>query len=182
MRTLFPEKNEGGSGGFNRLMRYFIENTQHKWLLLFDDDAYPAFTMRALCEHLSGEIGGHAPAYTFKVTYPDGTICAMNRPGMNILNTNPLKLLFRDHHVEVGDATGMVDFASFAGILLKREWSPTRRKTVGLAEGARAICWTAWCTPRTRRNQEHSAAEFWSAGRAAQTPSSGKSGFPGMGR
>jgi GT2 family glycosyltransferase len=119
--TLFPEKNEGGSGGFNRLMHYFIENTQHKWLLLFDDDAYPAFSMRKLSEFLNAEAGGHAPAYTFKVTYPDGTVCAMNRPGMNILNTNPLKRLLRDHHVQDCGQSCMVDFASFAGILLKRE-------------------------------------------------------------
>jgi GT2 family glycosyltransferase len=119
--ALFPEKNEGGSGGFNRLMHHFIESTQHKWLLLFDDDAYPAFSRCALSEYLNGETGEHAPAYTFKVTYPDGTICAMNRPGMNKLNTNPLKLLFSDHHVQDSDETSLVDFASFAGILLKRE-------------------------------------------------------------
>jgi len=121
VHALFPEKNEGGSGGFNRLMHYFIENTQHKWLLLFDDDAYPAFDACVLSERLMGESGGHAPAYTFKVTYPDGTICTMNRPGINILNTNPLKLLHRDHHVQNCDETRMVDFASFAGVLLKRE-------------------------------------------------------------
>ena len=121
VRALFPEKNEGGSGGFNRLMHYFIENTQHKWLLLFDDDAYPAFNMRVLSECLKGETGGHPPAYTFKVTYPDGTICTMNRPGMNILNTNPLKLLLLDHHIQDCNEARMVDFASFAGILLKRE-------------------------------------------------------------
>jgi len=121
VHALFPEKNEGGSGGFNRLMRHFIENTQHKWLLLFDDDAYPAFSQRLLSECLQGETGGHPPAYTFKVTYPDGTICTMNRPGMNILNTNPLKLLHVDHHVQDCDEARMVDFASFAGILLKRE-------------------------------------------------------------
>jgi GT2 family glycosyltransferase len=121
VHALFPEKNEGGSGGFNRLMHYFIENTQHKWLLLFDDDAYPEFDMRVLSERLKEETARHAPAYTFKVTYPDGTICRMNRPGINVLNTNPLKLLLRDHHVQDFDQTCMVDFASFAGILLKRE-------------------------------------------------------------
>jgi GT2 family glycosyltransferase len=121
LHVLFAEKNEGGSGGFNRLMHYFIEKTQHKWLLLFDDDAYPAFDMRLLGERLKSESGGHAPAYTFKVTYPDGTICTMNRPGVNILNTNPLRLMHRDHHVQDFDKACMVDFASFAGILLKRE-------------------------------------------------------------
>lgn len=120
-RAIFQEQNEGGAGGFNRLMHYFIENTQHKWLLLFDDDAYPAFSLNALREHLRRETRRPAPAYTFKVTYPDGSVCGMNRPGTNILNANPLRQIFRDHHIPKDSAACLVDFASFAGILLQRE-------------------------------------------------------------
>jgi GT2 family glycosyltransferase len=121
VRPLFPNENEGGSGGFNRLMRHFIENTQHKWLLLFDDDAFPTFSMTALSDYLSGEMETRVPAFAFRVNYPDGSVCTMNRPGMNILNTNPFRALLHDHHIREFDRDCLVDCSSFVGILLRRE-------------------------------------------------------------
>jgi GT2 family glycosyltransferase len=121
LHAIFPEENEGGSGGFNRLMRHLIDNTQHRWLLLFDDDAFPTFSMDALTDYLSCETEPRVPAFAFRVNYPDGAICKMNRPGMNILNTNPLKALLHDHHIQEFDRDCLVDFSSFAGILLRRE-------------------------------------------------------------
>ncbi len=121
IRTIFSEKNEGGSGGFNRVMRYFVENTCCEWLLMFDDDAWPAFSYCSLLKYLHSKDSSAPPAYAFRVTYPDGSSCNMNRPGINALAYNPLRHLGSDFHI--GEFTGdcPVDFASFVGLLLKRE-------------------------------------------------------------
>jgi rhamnopyranosyl-N-acetylglucosaminyl-diphospho-decaprenol beta-1,3/1,4-galactofuranosyltransferase len=119
--TIFSERNEGGSGGFNRIMRFFIEQTTLDWLMLFDDDAYPKFDLGELQRFLNGEESLNAPAYAFKVVYPDGALCAMNRPGRNILDANPFTAALRDHHIDERTGPCDVDFASFVGILLGRE-------------------------------------------------------------
>ena len=119
--TIFTEKNEGGSGGFNRVMHYFLERTNCPWLLIFDDDAYPAFHYAALKGYLDGENGSRHPAYAFKVTYPDGSLCEMNRPGINVLAKNPFWFLGREFHIDESTKGCLVDFAGFVGLLLGRE-------------------------------------------------------------
>jgi GT2 family glycosyltransferase len=121
IRTILSEKNEGGSGGFNEVMRYFIENTACRWLLTFDDDAYPLFSYQRLVEYLHSQDGPVPPAYAFRVTYTDGSLCMMNRPSTNVLTRNPLRFIASDFHI--GEHTGgcPVDCASFVGLLLKRE-------------------------------------------------------------
>jgi len=118
---IFTNRNEGGAGGFNRIMRHFIAATRHQWLLMFDDDAYPYFNSDALRDFLTADAHANRPAYAFKVSYPDGSLCEMNRPGMNILNMNPIKALLGDHHIQETTKNCLVDFASFVGILLKRD-------------------------------------------------------------
>lgn len=118
---VFTKSNEGGSGGFNRLMHYFRDTTGFKWLFLFDDDAYPAFSARMLTDFLVKQEGFHAPAYACKVTYPGGALCEMNRPGLNILNKHPLAALLDRHHIQESTPGCFVDFASFVGIILRRE-------------------------------------------------------------
>lgn len=117
---IFTTNNEGGSGGFNRIMHYFLETKHCDWLLLFDDDAYPSFSLFALRSFLSKRSDSSCPAYAFKVTYPDGALCSMNRPGFNVLVVNPLQALLHDHHIQESTNSCLVDFASFVGILLKR--------------------------------------------------------------
>lgn len=121
VRTVFSEKNEGGSGGFNRVMRHFIEETTCRWLLTIDDDAYPAFSYQTLLSYLHSENGGTHPAHAFRVTYPDGSLCKMNRPGTNMLVCHPLKRLAGDFHIDETTGACAVDFAGFVGLLLKRE-------------------------------------------------------------
>jgi GT2 family glycosyltransferase len=121
VHAIFSDRNEGGSGGFNRIMRHFADDLRHGWLLLFDDDAYPSFDSNALGDFLVAERPTNTPAYAFKVAYPDGALCEMNRPGLNILDKNPFKALLGEHHVQESTGSCMVDFASFVGILLKRE-------------------------------------------------------------
>jgi hypothetical protein len=121
LHAIVNAHNEGGSSGFNRIMRYFAESTSAQWLLLFDDDAYPTFSELELRSYLAGDASNNRPAYAFKVTYPGGGLCEMNRPGVNILDKSPLRAMLGRFHV--ADSTGgcLVDFASFVGILLRRE-------------------------------------------------------------
>ncbi|GEM_PF-5131970 len=121
VNKIFFDRNEGASAGFNRLMRYFIESTVHRWLLLFDDDAYPSFNYNDLVSYLRNLSGTSVPACVLKVTYPDGTLCEMNRPGINVLNRSPFAYLTRDFHVSESSKKCFVDFASFIGLVLKRE-------------------------------------------------------------
>lgn len=122
IHTVFSEKNEGGSGGFNQTMRHFVENTSCRWLLTIDDDAYPAFPYRSLESYLRSENGTAPPAHACRVTYPDGSLCGMNRPGMNVLTSSPFRQVVGGGF-HVGESTGVcaVDFAGFVGLLLKRE-------------------------------------------------------------
>jgi len=121
VETIISDRNEGGSGGFNRIMRHFLEHSRHGWLLMFDDDAYPSFSASALRAFLLSEAAANRPAYALKVLYTDGTMCEMNRPGLNILETHPFRALHGDHHVQESAGSCLVDFASFVGIVLKRD-------------------------------------------------------------
>jgi GT2 family glycosyltransferase len=121
LEVIVNSRNEGASAGFNRIMRYFIEQKQHKWLLLFDDDAFPAFDAAKLEGYLKKKGNADRPAYAFKVTYRDGSLCEMNRPGINILTKNPLRAYFGEHHIQESSHNCPVDFASFVGILLNQK-------------------------------------------------------------
>jgi GT2 family glycosyltransferase len=61
-----------------------------------------------------------APAYAFKVTYSDGKLCEMNRPGENVLAHNPIVSLCRGFHIDEKSRECLVDFASFVGLLVSR--------------------------------------------------------------
>lgn len=121
LKCLFPEHNEGGSGGFNRIKRYFYENTTSDYLLLMDDDAYPTFSRSDLTAFLATRSAGNYMAYACKVIYPTGSLCEMNRPGKNILADHPLLHFGKDHHIDETSPESIVDFASFVGLLLTRE-------------------------------------------------------------
>lgn len=120
IQHIFTEKNEGGSGGFNRVMRYFIEKTECRWLLTFDDDAYPGFPADPLLAFLRSDAHSAHSGYALRVTYPDGTLCEMNRPGQNILTRHPLRYRSADLHIDQSTGRKNVDFAGFVGLLLKR--------------------------------------------------------------
>lgn len=118
---LFPEHNEGGSGGFNRLKRYFYENSECNYLLLMDDDAYPTFSRNHLAAFLAERRACNYWAYACKVIYPTGSLCEMNRPGKNILANHPLRHFGKEYHIDEDSPESIVDFASFVGLLLTRE-------------------------------------------------------------
>lgn len=117
---IFTERNEGGSGGFNRIMRHFIQKTDFGWLLTFDDDAYPTFSEEDLVGFLRARKNNHHAAYAFRVTYPDGSLCEMNCPGSNVLERHPLLSLRSKFHIDESSGPSEVDFAGFVGLLLRR--------------------------------------------------------------
>lgn len=121
IRAIFSENNEGGAGGFNRIMRYFAAETDCQWLLTFDDDAFPAFSYAELTTFLKTREEIKPPAYALRVTYPDGALCKMNRPGTNILARNPLLHLLNEFHVDENTTGRAVDFAGFVGLLINRK-------------------------------------------------------------
>jgi UDP-galactopyranose mutase len=118
---IFAAENGGSSGGYNRIMHYFIEQTACRWLLTFDDDSFPEFDCQDIADYLQRENEAHRCAYALKVIYPDGSLCAMNRPGHNVLTNNPWRHLPREFHIQESTAGCPVDFASFVGLLLPRE-------------------------------------------------------------
>lgn len=119
--SIFSERNEGGSGGFSRVMHYFFEETACEYLLLMDDDAYPRFSLDDLRSVLITRSHQNYMAYACKVVYPDGSLCEMNRPGKNILIRHPLSQLSKDFHLDESSQESVVDFAGFVGLVLARE-------------------------------------------------------------
>jgi GT2 family glycosyltransferase len=118
---IFSETNEGGSGGFGRLMRGFLERPQFSYLFLMDDDAYPAFTSDQLVATVSHPSHAHIEAFACKVIYPEGALCEMNRPGFNVLARNPFRIIGKDFHITPSCSESLVDFASFVGLILTRK-------------------------------------------------------------
>jgi GT2 family glycosyltransferase len=119
--TILSERNEGGSGGFHRVMRYFFEQTSMDFVLLMDDDAYPTFSRDRLVGFLADHCALECVAYACKVVYPSGSLCEMNRPGKNVLAYHPFFQLTKDWHIDESFQETIVDWASFVGLLLARE-------------------------------------------------------------
>ncbi|MDE2342155.1 MAG: glycosyltransferase [Betaproteobacteria bacterium] len=120
-----PE-NLGGAGGFARGFEIAVRDTGVEWLLCFDDDAYPAAdTLAEFADLVPGpEVGGVAAA----VYFPDGRICPMNRPGMDIFKSPAVFLravLQRSRSVGLkddvynGQAPVEVCFSSFVGFFVR---------------------------------------------------------------
>jgi GT2 family glycosyltransferase len=119
--TILSERNEGGSGGFNRVMRYFFEETSMDLVLLMDDDAYPKFSRERMMELLAEHRALECLAYACRVVYPTGSLCEMNRPGKNVLAYHPFSQFTKDWHIDESSQDTLVDWSSFVGLLLTRE-------------------------------------------------------------
>src|SRR5690606_17746683 len=84
--VLRPDRNLGGAGGFEAGMRLAVARFDPDWLVVMDDDARPH----------PGTLAGFAAmdktgwdALAAAVHYPDGAVCAMNRPYRNPFRTLP---------------------------------------------------------------------------------------------
>ncbi|WP_353340605.1 glycosyltransferase [Pelagimonas sp. KU-00592-HH] len=74
------EHNLGGAGGFAMGMQAAIETFSPDWLVVMDDDARP---FPGAFDQFRQGLDAQWDAVAAAVTYPDGTICEMNRPLLN---------------------------------------------------------------------------------------------------
>lgn len=120
-------ENTGGAGGFYFGTKYAVEKTDADWLVLFDDDAYPAqgLVQKFKSRNYAKEVG----ALTAKVCTPDGVIADFNRPGLNpfrslsgffkyLLSKNSNYLSYQQMESE---SEIQVDYSSFVGFFVKTD-------------------------------------------------------------
>lgn len=74
------DENSGGAGGFYHGLKYARDKIDADWVILSDDDSYPAEnTLEVFRNHVSfGAYGSQIVASA--VRFPSGGICPMNRP------------------------------------------------------------------------------------------------------
>ena len=126
------DDNMGGAGGFEAGMATARDTYDPDWVVLMDDDAYPApgalARFKADSAALDPDIGCVAAA----VFYPSGKLCEMNRPSNNPFWNLGLfaKTLFTGSRAgfHVADAdfapdagTKRIDVASFVGYFVRRD-------------------------------------------------------------
>jgi GT2 family glycosyltransferase len=117
LQVLALADNRGGAGGFEAGMRAAVERLDPDWIVVMDDDARPE--PGALADFAAMDRSGW-DGLAAAVRYPDGAICAMNRP-----LRNPFRRGARGGHLGPDDyADGApvqaVDGASFVGLFLSR--------------------------------------------------------------
>lgn len=136
------DENLGGAGGFEAGMRYASEKIDPDWIVVMDDDAYPA--INAL-QQFHSQPRDQDKAVAAAVYYPDGKICEMNRPSINpfwrpkvFINTvlGALTGRGRDcYHIpyDTYEATVPIeiDLSSFVGLFVSRKMIAK----VGLPDG-----------------------------------------------
>ena len=76
-------ENMGGAGGFEAGMAAARERFDPDWMVLMDDDARPAEGSFDAFRALPEAHAGGPQVIAAAVTFPDGDICEMNRPGWN---------------------------------------------------------------------------------------------------
>lgn len=120
-------RNLGGAGGFEAGMRHAVTRYDPRWMLLQDDDAWPAPGM--IARFHAAETTGCAAIAT-AVRTPDDKICDMNRPLFNPFRS--LRVFLRTalgggrraFHLADTDYTSQtpmeVDGASFVGLFVSR--------------------------------------------------------------
>ena len=111
LAVLRPDRNLGGAGGFEAGMRHAVAQFDPDWLVVMDDDARPDPGTLAAFGAMD-RTGWEALAAA--VHFPDGAICAMNRPFRNPFRA-PLAMLRR---LAAGQAVhlGALDYAGGAGV------------------------------------------------------------------
>lgn len=125
-----PE-NTGGAGGFEAGMAAARDAFDPAWVVLMDDDARPSLGCFAAFR-AAPEFAQTAPlAVAAAVTFPDGEICEMNRPGWNPFwhMGKLLRTVFKgtrqgfkvtDAALAADAAPTQIDVASFVGYFVNR--------------------------------------------------------------
>ena len=118
--------NIGGAGGFARGFGIAAEQAGCDWLLCYDDDAYPA--VDALANFAALAPGTDVAGVAAAVYFPDGRICPMNRPGLDVFRS--VRTLWRAMRQKAG-TVGIGDdayrrtepseicFSSFVGLFVR---------------------------------------------------------------
>lgn len=136
------DRNQGGAGGFEAGIRHARDLFDPDWIVVMDDDAYPA--IGALAQFHS-QPRDQDRAVAAAVYYPDGKICEMNRPSFNPFRRPKVFLRTvlgtltgrgRDgYHIpyDAYDATAPIeiDLSSFVGLFVSRKMIAK----VGLPDG-----------------------------------------------
>jgi GT2 family glycosyltransferase len=136
------DENMGGAGGFEAGMATARDTYDPDWVVLMDDDAYPApgalARFKADLPMLDTDIGCVAAA----VFYPNGTLCEMNRPSNNpfwnlglfartVFKGSRAGFHLKDADFAADAGTKRIDVASFVGYFVRRDAVATS----GLPEG-----------------------------------------------
>ena len=128
LHCLHEVVNHGGAGGFARGMDYAAHQTACEWIVCFDDDAWPQDTALSNFHSLNlpSNIGGVASA----VYFPNGSICSMNRPGINpfvsffkifILLIKGKNRFSVDDSVYYNNNEKFIDYSSFVGFFVRSD-------------------------------------------------------------
>lgn len=128
LHCLHETVNSGGAGGFARGMDYAAHKTDCEWIVCFDDDAWPQTNALNNFQSLSlsSSVGGVAAA----VYFPNGTVCDMNRPGLNpFKKIQSITRLLKEHKntFAIDPAAYKenkllpVDYSSFVGFFVRSE-------------------------------------------------------------
>lgn len=126
LQIVHETQNTGGAGGFAKGFKLAAWESEADWLVCYDDDAYPEPDALQHFIELAPEadVGGVAAA----VYFPDGSICPMNRPGMDVFRS---PLTIAKAFLGRASATGMtydaykrhelvdVCFSSFVGLFVR---------------------------------------------------------------
>lgn len=73
-------KNCGGAGGFYHGLEYAKNNLNCDWLVLSDDDSYPAKNAIASFQKSDAARSTDTNIVAAQVLFPNGDLCAMNKP------------------------------------------------------------------------------------------------------
>lgn len=89
--VLTQSENLGGAGGFHEGIRHVRDNDLSDWIVISDDDSFPApDTLKRFKQRLAEGAYPGADLVSARVVFPDGAICAMNRP---MVSPSPVKAL-----------------------------------------------------------------------------------------
>jgi GT2 family glycosyltransferase len=126
LRVVHEAENRGGAGGFMRGFELAAQESGADWLVCYDDDAYPY--PEALARFADLALGPDVAGVAASVYFQDGSICPMNRPGLDIFRSPRAlaRALLRP-----GSAVGLGDeayrghvplpvcFSSFVGLFVR---------------------------------------------------------------
>ncbi|SUO95539.1 glycosyltransferase [Suttonella ornithocola] len=140
LRFLFLEKNIGGAGGFHEGVK-LAQSLEVDWLVLYDDDSFPAANS---IQTFLGLDKKNIDALAAAVYYLNGQICEMNRPSWNpfwhkhffwktvkgLLIKNTRAGFHLSSEAYQGEEYIDIDASSFVGFFVRREVI----KTIGLPQ------------------------------------------------